>query len=39
MAEDGSKWIYKNKERGQLCATASLGLVHLWDPQVRAEIS
>lgn len=34
MAEDGSKWIYKNKERGQLCATASLGLVHLWDPQV-----
>nr|XP_039267177.1 26S proteasome non-ATPase regulatory subunit 2-like [Styela clava] len=29
-AED-SKWIYKNKDHGMLAATASLGLVLLWD--------
>ncbi|KAJ8916005.1 hypothetical protein NQ315_016683 [Exocentrus adspersus] len=29
--EGGSKWIYRNKEYGMLCATAALGLLHLWD--------
>nr|CAH7738587.1 unnamed protein product [Callosobruchus chinensis] len=31
LMEDGSKWLYKNKEHGMLSATASLGLVLLWD--------
>lgn len=30
-AEGGNKWIYRNKEYGMLCATAALGLLHLWD--------
>lgn len=38
LAEDGNKWIYKNKERGQMCATASLGLIHLWDPDVGCNV-
>ncbi|XKL63369.1 hypothetical protein PGB90_005733 [Kerria lacca] len=29
--EDGSKWMYKNKQHGMLSAAASLGLIHLWD--------
>ncbi|XP_060522298.1 26S proteasome non-ATPase regulatory subunit 2-like isoform X2 [Cylas formicarius] len=29
--DSGNKWIYRNKEQGMLSATASLGLVHLWD--------
>lgn len=29
--EGGNKWIYRNKEHGMLSATASLGLLHLWD--------
>ncbi|KAL0274454.1 UNVERIFIED_CONTAM: hypothetical protein PYX00_006872 [Menopon gallinae] len=28
---DGNKWLYKNKEHGMLSATASLGLILLWD--------
>ncbi|KAG5891554.1 hypothetical protein JTB14_028571 [Gonioctena quinquepunctata] len=31
LMEDGNKWLYKNKEHGMLSATASLGLVLLWD--------
>lgn len=31
LNEDGNKWLYKNKEHGMLSATASLGLVLLWD--------
>ncbi|KAL3272663.1 hypothetical protein HHI36_014127 [Cryptolaemus montrouzieri] len=26
-----SKWIYRNKDHGMLSATASLGMLHLWD--------
>lgn len=29
--EDGNKWLYKNKEHGMLSATASIGLILLWD--------
>ena len=29
--EDGQKWLYKNKEHGMMSATASIGLVLLWD--------
>lgn len=29
--ENGNRWIYKNKDRGMLSTTASLGLLHLWD--------
>lgn len=29
--DDGSKWIYRNKDHAMLSATASLGLIHLWD--------
>lgn len=38
LAEEGNKWIYKNVERGQMCATASLGLIHLWDPDVGCNV-
>jgi 26S proteasome regulatory subunit N1 len=31
MTEDGNKWIYKHKPTGMLSATASLGLILLWD--------
>eukprot|EP00127_Corallochytrium_limacisporum_P007277 Clim_evm18s246 gene=Clim_evmTU18s246 len=27
----GQRWIYKNKDIGMLCATASLGCILLWD--------
>lgn len=29
--DTGNKWIYRNKDHGMLSATASLGLIHLWD--------
>ncbi|CAG2224105.1 PSMD2 [Mytilus edulis] len=31
LMEDGNTWLYKNKEHGMLSATASLGLILLWD--------
>ena len=31
LVEDGNKWLYKNKDHGMLSATASLGLILLWD--------
>lgn len=31
LIDDGNKWIYKNKDHGMLSATASLGLILLWD--------
>jgi len=31
LMEDGNKWLYKNKEHGMLSATASIGLLLLWD--------
>merc|ERR1712136_252387 len=31
LMEDGQKWIYKNKEHGMMSATASIGLILLWD--------
>jgi len=31
LIEDGNKWLYKNKEHGMLSATASMGLILLWD--------
>src|SRR4051812_14357686 len=31
MNEEGGKWIYKNKEHGMLSATASLGMILLWN--------
>jgi 26S proteasome regulatory subunit N1 len=33
-AEEGSSWIYKNKEHGMMSAAASLGLSLLWDTDV-----
>ena len=29
--DDGNKWIYKHKGVGMMSATASLGLILLWD--------
>eukprot|EP01091_Cochliopodium_minus_P015174 TRINITY_DN5319_c0_g1_i1.p1 TRINITY_DN5319_c0_g1~~TRINITY_DN5319_c0_g1_i1.p1 ORF type:complete len:870 (-),score=290.39 TRINITY_DN5319_c0_g1_i1:73-2682(-) len=29
--DKNTKWVYKHKDEGQLCAVASLGLIHLWD--------
>jgi len=31
LMEDGQKWLYKNKEHGMMSATASIGLILLWD--------
>lgn len=31
LMADGNKWLFKNKEHGMLSATASLGLILLWD--------
>ena len=31
LFEEGNKWLYKNKEHGMMSATATLGLVLLWD--------
>ncbi|RWS26321.1 26S proteasome non-ATPase regulatory subunit 2-like protein, partial [Leptotrombidium deliense] len=31
LIEDGNKWLYKNKDHGMMSATASLGLILLWD--------
>lgn len=31
QAEEGSAWIYKNKDHGMMSAAASLGMVMLWD--------
>ncbi len=31
LMEDGNKWLYKNKEHGMMSATASIGLILLWD--------
>ncbi|KAG8195556.1 hypothetical protein JTE90_002182 [Oedothorax gibbosus] len=31
LMEDGQKWLYKNRDSGMLSATASLGLILLWD--------
>ncbi|KAE9388117.1 26S proteasome regulatory complex, non-ATPase subcomplex, Rpn1 subunit [Gymnopus androsaceus JB14] len=33
-AEEGSSWIYKNKDHGMMSATASLGLSLLWDTEM-----
>ncbi|KAF8634856.1 hypothetical protein AX17_004104 [Amanita inopinata Kibby_2008] len=33
-AEEGSSWIYKNKDHGMMSAAASLGLSLLWDTDV-----
>ncbi|KAJ3200893.1 proteasome regulatory particle base subunit, partial [Dinochytrium kinnereticum] len=32
--EEGTSWIYKNKDIGMLSAAASLGLILLWDVEV-----
>jgi len=31
LSDEGQKWIYKNKDHGMVAATASLGLILLWD--------
>ena len=31
LSEDGNKWLYKNKDQGMMSATASIGLILLWD--------
>lgn len=32
--ENSSSWIYKTKEHGMTSATASLGMISLWDIEV-----
>ncbi|EEB08483.1 19S proteasome regulatory subunit Mts4 [Schizosaccharomyces japonicus yFS275] len=32
--EEEASWIYKNKDTGMLTATASLGMLHLWDVEI-----
>lgn len=31
LSDDSNKWLYKNKDHGMFSATASLGLILLWD--------
>ena len=31
LMDDGNKWLYKNKEHGMMSATASIGMILLWD--------
>ncbi|XP_033207920.1 26S proteasome non-ATPase regulatory subunit 2-like isoform X2 [Belonocnema kinseyi] len=31
MSNKEESWVYKNKDHGMLSATASLGLIHMWD--------
>lgn len=31
LMDDGQKWLFKNKEHGMMSATASIGLILLWD--------
>ncbi|KAK2153920.1 hypothetical protein LSH36_281g04017 [Paralvinella palmiformis] len=31
LMEEGNKWLYKNKDHGMMSATATLGLILLWD--------
>jgi 26S proteasome regulatory subunit N1 len=31
VTPEGSDWLYKNKDHGMLSATASLGMILLWD--------
>ena len=31
MMDDPQKWIHRNKDHGMLAATASLGLIYMWD--------
>jgi len=31
LMEDGQNWLFKNKDHGQMSATASIGLILLWD--------
>ncbi|XP_026667185.1 26S proteasome non-ATPase regulatory subunit 2-like [Ceratina calcarata] len=31
MGNAADAWVYKNKDHGMLSATASLGLIHMWD--------
>ena len=31
LMDDGQKWLFKNKDRGMMSATASIGLILLWD--------
>lgn len=31
MTPENSTWVYKNKDHGQISASASLGMVHLWN--------
>lgn len=31
LIDEGNKWLFKNKDHGMLSATASLGLILLWD--------
>jgi len=31
LEEDGNKWLYKNKDHGMMSATATFGLILLWD--------
>ncbi|CAK9297284.1 unnamed protein product [Gordionus sp. m RMFG-2023] len=32
--DGGNKWIYKNKDHAMMSATASLGLIYLWDVDI-----
>jgi 26S proteasome regulatory subunit N1 len=31
MTDEGTKWLYKNKDHGMMSAAASLGMIYLWN--------
>ena len=38
MTTEDSKWVFKNKDHGQMAAAASLGMVHLWNESQLSEL-
>ena len=38
MTPEDSKWVYKNRDHGQLAAAASLGLIHIWNDSQLSEL-
>lgn len=38
MTPEGSNWLYKNKEHGLLAAAASVGMMHIWDPETGTSV-
>lgn len=38
MTVENSQWLYKNKEHGLIAAAASVGMIHIWDPETGTSV-